>query len=43
MKDFKMKRFWFHWGVLRGVAIGFKIDDYGWDIDLIKIYFGMEW
>ena len=43
MKEFKMKRFWFHWGLLCGVAIGFKIDDYGWDIDFIKFYFGMEW
>jgi hypothetical protein len=32
-----------HFGKLRGIAIGFKIDKWGFDLDLIKFYVGIEW
>ena len=43
MKERQIRKYWVHAGRLSGIGFGFKIDKYGWDIDFIKFYIGMEW
>ena len=38
----KIGKHYFHYGTLSGFGLGFKIDKYGFDFDLIKIYIGIE-
>jgi hypothetical protein len=39
----RIGRFWFHGGMLKGLAIGFSIDRYHFMLDLGIIWFGVEW
>jgi len=32
-----------HFGKLHGFGIGLRIDKWGFDLDLIKFYVGIEW
>ena len=43
IKFYKRNNWYFHFGYLIGVGLGFKIDRNGWDLDLVKFYIGMEW
>jgi hypothetical protein len=42
-KENKICKYWIHYGVLSGIGLGIRVDRYGWDIDFIKFYIGMEW
>jgi len=42
-KERKIGKYWIHYGGLSGIGFGFRADEYGWDIDFIKFYIGMEW
>jgi len=42
MRESKIGKYWVHYGYLRGISIGFKIDKYGWDLDLFKFFIGMS-
>ena len=40
MQERQLGRYWLHYGYLRGIALGFNVDRYGWDIHLIKFFIG---
>ena len=42
-RERKIGKYWIHYGGLSGIGFGFRADEYGWDIDFIKFYIGMEW
>jgi hypothetical protein len=43
MRERKIGKYWIHYGCLNGIGLGFKVDRYGWDIDFIRFFIGMEW
>jgi hypothetical protein len=42
MQERRIGKYWLHYGRLRGIALGLRIDRFGWDIDLIKFFIGIE-
>jgi len=43
MRERKIGKYWVHCGCLNGIGLGFKVDRYGWDIDFVRFFIGMEW
>jgi hypothetical protein len=40
----RLGKYWIHAGLYRkGIALGFKIDIYGFDMECLFFYFGIEW
>ena len=40
----KIGRHWVHWGfITRSLNLGIQVDKYGFDINLLFFYVGMEW
>lgn len=42
-RDVRIGRFWIHGGLIKGIALGFSIDQYHIMLDLGIFWIGIEW